>query len=422
MPLTKCANPAPTYNFSVTLLAIEGGEPVRRNPLIPRPHIPEDGIEMVLEVLRSGLLSYGVGRFGKELEFELARFVGVRHAVATSSGTSALHVALKALGVGPGDEVVTTPFTFVATASAILHANAVPVFADIDRETLNLDAASLERVVGERTKAIIVVHLAGMPVELDEIRNVAEQAGASIVEDAAQALGAEYRGVRVGALGDVAAFSFYATKHVVAGEGGAITTNRDDVAALASLIRSHGEARKYWYEVLGYNYRIDEMSAAIALSQLRKIGEELRKRERFAKTLIEELEPLIGDVVAHIPRPRPYMRHSWHLVQVLLNIERLGKPRDFVVEAIRAEGFYNVFVAYPVPLHRTPLFEREIGHGKGCPWRCPLYTGKRPVVDLGNAEWAAERVVSVLVTGTMSEEDAVDVAKAFKKVLNAVRR
>ena len=406
----------------MTLLAIEGGEPVRRNPLIPRPNIPEDGIGMIVEVLRSGLLTYGSGRFGKELESELAKFVGVKHAVATSSGTSALHVSLKALGVGPGDEVVTTPFTFVATASAILHANAVPVFADIDRETLNLDASSLEKVVSERTKAIIVVHLAGMPAEFDEIRSVADRIGAYVVEDAAQALGAEYRGVRVGALGDVAAFSFYATKHVAAGEGGAVTTNRDDVAMLASLIRSHGETRKYWYEVLGYNYRIDEMSAAIALAQLRRIGEDLRRRERFAKVLIEELEPMVGDVIAHIPRPKPYMRHSWHLVQILLNIERLSKPRDFIVEAIRAEGIHNVFVAYPTPLHKTPLFERELGHGKGCPWLCPLYTGKRPRTELVNAEWAAERVVSVLVTGTVGEEDAVDVARAFKKVLSAFRR
>ncbi|MEM1637157.1 MAG: aminotransferase class V-fold PLP-dependent enzyme, partial [Pyrobaculum sp.] len=183
------------------MLAINGGKPVRETPIVARPAVySEEVLQAIADVLKSGILTAQHGKWVKAFENELASYLGVRHAMAVANGTVALHTALKALGVGPGDEVVTTPFTFAASATAVLHANAVPVFADIDRETLNLDPASVEEAITDRTKAIVVVHLAGMPAEMDQFLKLADRYGVKIVEDTAQALGAEYRGRRVGSI------------------------------------------------------------------------------------------------------------------------------------------------------------------------------------------------------------------------------
>jgi dTDP-4-amino-4,6-dideoxygalactose transaminase len=404
------------------MLAIEGGSPVRRDPIVARPVVySEEVVRDIAEVLKSGALTAQHGRWVKAFEDELASFLGVRHVLAVSNGTVALHTALKAVGVGPGDEVITTPFTFAASATAVLHANAVPIFADIDRETLNLDPASVEEKITDKTKAVVVVHLAGMPAEMDEFMKLAERYGVKIVEDAAQALGAEYRGRRAGSIGHISTFSFYATKHITSGEGGAVATDVTAYAERARLIRAHGEVEKYNYELLGYNYRMTEMQGVLAYYQLKQWPEMQKRREAYVKVLLEELAPLEGDLLT-VPRPRPYMRHSWHLVQILLAVEKLAKPRDYVVKALRAEGVGNVFVAYPVPLYKTPLFQRREGHGLGCPWSCPFYGRKVEYRPLPNAEWAAERVLSLLVMPNLTEQDAVDTAAAFKKVLTALRR
>jgi perosamine synthetase len=404
------------------MLAIEGGKPVRETPIVARPVVySEEVLQAVADVLKSGVLTAQHGRWVKAFEAELASFLGVRHALAVSNGTTAIHTALKAVGVGPGDEVITTPFTFAASATAVLHANAVPVFADIDRETLNLDPASVEEKITDKTKAVVVVHLAGMPAEMDAFMKISERYGVKIVEDTAQALGAEYRGRRVGSIGHISTFSLYATKHITSGEGGAVATDVAAYAERARLIRAHGEVGKYSYELLGYNYRMTEMQGVLAYYQLRQLPEMQRRREAYVKVLLEELAPLEGDLLT-VPKPRPYMRHAWHLVQILLAVERLKKPRDYVVEALRAEGVGNVFVAYPTPLYKTPLFQRREGHGIGCPWACPYYGRKTEYKPLPNAEWAAERVVTLLVMPNLTEQDAADTAAALKKVLTALRR
>ncbi|ABP51639.1 MULTISPECIES: DegT/DnrJ/EryC1/StrS aminotransferase family protein [Pyrobaculum] len=404
------------------MLAINGGKPVRETPIVARPAVySEEVLQAIADVLKSGILTAQHGKWVKAFENELASYLGVRHAMAVANGTVALHTALKALGVGPGDEVVTTPFTFAASATAVLHANAVPVFADIDRETLNLDPASVEEAITDRTKAIVVVHLAGMPAEMDQFLKLADRYGVKIVEDTAQALGAEYRGRRVGSIGHVSTFSFYATKHITSGEGGAVATDVAAYAERAKLIRAHGEVGKYSYELLGYNYRMTEIQGVLAYYQLKQLPEMQKRRDAYVKVLLEELLPLEGDLIT-VPRPKPYVKHSWHLVQILLAIEKLTKPRDFVVEALRAEGIGNVFVAYPTPLYKTPLFQKREGHGLGCPWTCPYYKRKVEYKPLPNAEWAAERVVSLLVMPNLTEQDAIDTAKAIKKVLSEVKR
>lgn len=408
----------------MSLPAIEGGRPVRERPLIFKPYpFPGEVLERIREVLDSGILVSTFGKWVRTFERALGEYLGVAHVVATSSGTTALHVALKSLGVGPGDEVITTPFTFLSTASTILHSNAVPVFADIDRETLNIDPISVENRITDKTKALVVVHLAGLPADMDSLMKIAEEHGLFVVEDVAQALGAEYRGRKVGSIAHVSAFSFYATKNITTGEGGAVATNDEDIARSARLLVSHGETRKYFYEVLGYNYRMTEIQGVLGYYQLLAIEESMAKREKFVKVLTEELAGMDQDLVK-LPRVPKEVRHSWHLYQMLLSVEKLRKPRDFIVEALRAEGINSVFVAYPYPLYLTDLFQKQVGHGRGCPWSCYFYGGsvsyRRELCP--NAEWASERVVSLLVSPTYTESDAVDVANAIKKVLRYYSR
>ncbi|MEL9990887.1 MAG: DegT/DnrJ/EryC1/StrS family aminotransferase [Thermoproteus sp.] len=405
------------------MLAIYGGKPVREKPIVAKPVVySPELLKEIEEVLKSGALVSTHGKWVKAFEAELAAFLGVKYAYAVTSGTTALHTALKAVGVGPGDEVITTPFTFAASATAVLHANAVPIFADIDRESLNLDPASVEEKITDRTKAVLVVHLAGYPAEMDAFMKLAERHGLYVIEDVAQALGAEYRGRKVGSLGHISAFSFYATKHITGGEGGAVATNVAAYAERARLIRAHGETDKYWYELLGYNYRMTELQGLLLYYELKRFDEFQRAREEYVKALLDGLAPLEGEGLLSVVRPRSHVKHSWHLVQILLSTERLSKPRDFVIEALRKEGIGNVSVAYPVPLYRTPLFQKMEGHGRGCPWACPFYGKKVQYSPLPNAEWAAERVVSLLVLPNLAVEDAVDTAKAFIKVLRELRR
>ncbi len=403
------------------LPAIEGGKPIRPNPLRYKPWITDDDIKLVIDTLKSGQLSAIGGKWNTALEQELTKYLGTGHAITVSNGTTALHVALKAVGVGPGDEVITTPFTFAASATTILHSNAIPVFADIDRETLNIDPASIEKTITDRTKAIVVVHLAGYPAEMNEIMKIAQEGGIYVIEDTAQALGAAYRGRKAGSIGHVGTLSFYPTKTITTGEGGAVVTNDDEIARRARLLRNHGETGKYYYELLGYNYRMTEFQAALGYSQLMRIEEIIKRKENFAKVLMEEIQDVENDLI-QFPRPKPYIRHAWHLFQLLLNLEKLRVSRDRIVDALRAEGIEAATVAYPIPLHREPVIMNMASHGKGCPWSCPYYGKKVSYGPLPNAEWAAERVVTILLGPLYTTEDAVDTARAIKRVLNYYRR
>jgi dTDP-4-amino-4,6-dideoxygalactose transaminase len=380
-----------------------------------RPWITEDDAKAVVDALMSGNLVSPYGKYGKLLEGELAKYLNVKYALAVSSGTTALHLALKAIGVGPGDEVIVPAFTFLATASSVLHSNAVPVFADISLETLGLDPASVEGKITDRTKAIIVVHLAGMPAEMDGLIKVAREHNLYLIEDTAQALGATYRGVKAGALGDLGTFSFYPTKTITSSEGGAVSTNSDELASKVRLLRSHGETGKYYYEELGYNYRMGELQAALGYSQLLRIEEIIRRKEAFARVLTEELSSLDNDLLI-LPKPKPYVRHAWHIYQILLT-DRVGKPRDRVVEELRARGLEAVTVAYPIPLYETPLFTKMIGHGKGCPWSCPFYGRKIEYKPLPNTEEATRRVLGILVSPHFTEDDASYAARIIKETL-----
>ena len=395
--------------------AIEGGKPLRSQPISAFPKFTQEEIEEVVKVLKSGRLTMLVGKTTRKFEEKFAEYHRMKHAIAVSNGTVALHVALRALGIGPGDEVITTPFTFVASASSILHQNAIPVFADIDKETFNIDPVSIEERITEKTKAIIVVHLCGHPAEIEEIMRIAEENNLFVIEDCAQAIGAKYDGKLVGTFGQINAFSFYLSKNITTGEGGMLLTNDDELAERARLIRHHGEPRWYHYVLLGYNYRMTELQAALGIIQLRKIDELNKRRREIASIYRDELEDV---EVIRLPIEKRNVEHAWHIYNIILETERLRKNRDEIVKAIKAENVW-ISVAYPSVLYLEPLFQEKIGHGRGCPWSCPFY-GKKIEYKKGlcpNAEWISKRVITLPTQPALSNDDVIDIARAVKKVI-----
>ena len=243
---------------------------------IAKPLIEEEEINAVIEVLKSGMLAHG--KEVEAFEREFADYLGIKHSIAVANGTTALDVALKSLKIGPGDEVITTPFTFIASSNSILFQGAKPVFADIDPKTFNLDPNDVLEKINKKTRAIVVVHLYGQPADMKAFKEIAEDYNLYLIEDCAQAHGAEFEEQKVGTFGDIATFSFYPTKNMTTGEGGIVLTNDDELARRADLIRNHGQRKKYLHEELGYNLRMTNIAAAIGRVQLRKLDEWNSKR------------------------------------------------------------------------------------------------------------------------------------------------
>lgn len=298
-------------------------------------------------VLRSG--SFVMGPEVKAFESEVSDYLGVEHAIGVNSGTDALVIALRALGVGPGDEVVTTPFTFFASAEAISQVGATPVFVDIDSETYNMDPYLLEAKITPRTRAIMPVHLFGQAAELDPILAVAEKHGLGVVEDVAQALGGKYKGKALGSFGDVGAFSFFPSKNLGAyGDGGLIATDDDKFADVARMLRTHGAKRKYHNEMIGYNSRLDEIQAAILRVKLPYLDEWNAKRRRAAARYDDLLDDVPGIVT---PREGASAEHVYHQYTVRVS----GGRRDEVHERLAAAGV-GTMIYYPVPVPELPVY------------------------------------------------------------------
>jgi len=387
-------------------LALDGGRPVRTT-LLPysRQAVDEDDVQAVAAALRSDWLTTGplVGAF----ERAVAEAAGAAHAVAVSSGTAALHAAVSAAGIGPGDEVVVTPLTFVASANAVLYCGGMPVFADVRPDTLTLDPEAAEARITGRTKALLPVDFAGQVCDLDRLGDMARARGLCMIQDSAHSLGGEYRGRRVGSLADLTTFSFHPAKLVTTGEGGAVTTNRDDLAARLLRFRNHGfdtdfrerQARGEVYSPMvemGYNYRLTDIQCALGLSQLAKAEGFLKRRTQIAERYLAAL----GDVPAvSALAVDPAVRHGWHIFPVLLDLERLSADRRTVVAALRAENI-GASVHY-VPAYWHPYYE-SLGYRRGL---CP------------RAEAAFERLVTLPLFAAMSEADADDVVAALRKVL-----
>ena len=353
---------------------------------ISRPQIGEAEKQAVLEVLESGMLVQGqrVAR----LEEQFAEVCGTRYGVATSSGTTALHIALLAHDIGPGDEVITTPFTFIATVNAILFVGARPVLVDIDEETFNVNPALIEAAVTPRTRAVIPVHLYGHPCDMDAVMDIARRHDLVVVEDAAQAIGATYQGKPVGGFG-TGCFSLYATKNIAAGEGGMITTDDEALADRCRMLRSHGMRRRYYHEFMGYNFRMTNLHAAIAVAQMDRLEEFTARRRANAAYLSENITSVVT------PRVREGYEHVWH--QYTVRVDG-GRDRDAAVQQLKDAGV-GTGIFYPVPAHQHDYLRKVVGE-----------------LSLPVAERLAKEVISLPVHPGLSQADLEQIVMAVNEL------
>jgi perosamine synthetase len=342
---------------------------------ISKPMIGKEELKAVKEVLESGMLAQG--EVVDEFEDKFAAYTGVDYAIATNSGTAALHTALAASGIKNEDEVITTSFSFFATASCVLMQNAKPVFVDIEPRTYNINQSEIEDKISERTRAIIPVHLYGQPCKMKEIMDIAEERNLTVIEDAAQAHGAEYDGEKIGSIGNIGVFSFYSTKNIITGEGGMITTNDEKIAESARMIRNHGQRERYLHECLGYNYRMTNIAAAIGLVQLKKLDKLNERRISNARYYGKRLN-------VDKPYIAPNVKHVFHQYTIRV------KEREKFLEHLEKNGVgYGIY--YPVTLPRQPLFNSES--------------------FFREAELASKEVVSIPVHPSLSREDVKRVAE-----------
>jgi UDP-4-amino-4,6-dideoxy-N-acetyl-beta-L-altrosamine transaminase len=377
-----------------------------------RQQIDDDDIRAVVDVLRSDWLT--TGPKVAEYEAAFASRVGAKHAVAVNSGTAALHAAAFAAGLGPGDEAITSPLTFVASANCVKYVGATPVFADVLDDTLSIDPRRIEERITPRTRALIPVDFSGQPAELDEIVRVAARHQLVVIEDAAHALGATYRGRRVGSIAAMTVFSTHPVKHITTGEGGVVTTDDDRLAERLRRFRNHGitsdgHARLasggWYYEMvdLGYNYRLTDIQCALGLAQLRKLDGWLARREQLVARYMSalQLQP-----AARLPMLRDDRTSAWHLFVIRIRREALrdGIGRAEVFRALRAENI-GVNVHY-IPVTWQPYY-RSLGHGPG---ECPV------------ADAAYEQLLTLPLFPAMTDGDVDDVVQAIDKVVSAFRR
>ncbi len=348
---------------------------------IAKPWIGEEEKKEVEKVLDSGMLAYG--EWVKKFEKEFAEYVGVKHALSTTNGTQALILALEAVGVR-GHEVLVPSFTFIASATSIIRAGGRPVFVDVDPRTFNIDPEDVRKKITERTKAIMPVHLYGQMANMDEIMEIAEEHALYVVEDSAQAHGAEWHGKKAGSVGHIAGFSFYPTKNMTTGEGGMITTNDDTLAERVAMLRNHGQTARYMHEELGWNFRMTNIAAAIGLHQLKKLDKANERRRANAKRYDE----LLGEKVI-TPYVDERAKHVYHQYTIRV------KNREAVLDAFKREGI-GFGIYYPRGNHQQPIMQK-LG-----------YTAKLPVT-----EKLCEEVISIPVHALLSEEDVEKVAKTI---------
>lgn len=391
--------------------AIDGGTPVRTTPLpYARQVVDEDDIASVAAVLRGDWLTTGPAV--AEYESAFAARVGARHAIAVSSGTAALHAAVFTVGIGPGDEVITTPLTFAATSNAVLYCGGIPVFVDVQADTGNIDPEATRRAITSKTKAVIAVDFAGQPADLDVLREICAANTLVLIEDAAHALGAVYKGRPAGAWSDLTAFSTHPVKHIATGEGGIVATDRDDWAEALRAFRNHGiradahvraERGDWFYEMdfLGNNYRMPDILCALGRSQLGKLDGWLARRRAIATRYDEAFR---GFSAIDTPVVRAEREHAWHLYVIRLNLNRLSVDRQHVFRAFRAEGIMgNV---HYIPVYWHPHYERQ-GYRRGL---CPI------------AESIYERSLSLPMWAGMTDGDVDDVIAAVGKIVRAYGR
>jgi dTDP-4-amino-4,6-dideoxygalactose transaminase len=392
-------------------LAIEGGKAVRKKedflvfgaPLIEQPEIDE-----VVDCMRRGWI--GTGPKVHEFEEAFRKFKGAKHAIALNSCTAALHLSMFAAGIGPGDEVITTPMTFCSTVNAIIHCGATPVLADCDPSTMNILPDEIEKKITSKTKAILPVHFAGRCCDMAAIMDLARTYDLLVIEDCAHAIESEYHGGKAGRFGDMGCFSFYVTKNVITGEGGMVITDDDRFAGRIKVLGLHGMSKDAWkrfsdegykhYQVIhpGFKYNMMDMQAAIGIHQLKRVDRYWQRRQDIWKRYNEAFRELPCTLPSD---PEPDTKHAYHLYTPLLDIDKIGKARDWVLSALTAENI-GVGVHY-VPVHLHPFYRKTFGWKEG---------------DFPNAEWIGALTLSLPFSAALNMADLRDVIEAFRKVLS----
>ena len=412
-------------------LALFGGRKTITEEFKPFNPIGLEEVEAAKSVIESGVLSQYLGAwhpdfFGgpkvKEFEAKCCEFFGVKHAITVNSWTSGLVAAVGAIGISPGDEVITTPWTMSASATAILHWNGIPVFADIDPRTFNLDLDSIERNISERTRAIVSVDIFGMSADMDEIRELAAKYNLKVISDTAQAPGALYKDKYAGTLGDIGGFSLNYHKHIHTGEGGILVTNDDELARRMQLIRNHAEVVVEGIgtadisNMVGHNFRLGEIECAMGITQLKKLKAIVSDRQKLAEALSAELRPLIGLALPFVDEHRD---HAFYVYPIVLDIEKLGVSRDQICDALEAEGL-SVMRRYQ-NIHLLPMYQKKIAFGNaGFPWTSE-YCSREVSYEKGicpNAEMLNdESFIGIgMCVFDLKLEDIGLIGKAFRKV------
>lgn len=395
------------------LPAIEGGKPVREHLLLyGEPLVEEEDISEVLSSLQSGWL--GTGPKVKRFEDLFADYIGCKHAIAVNSCTAALHLSMLVSGVKPGDEVITTPMTFCATANVILHVRAKPVFADIDRLTMNIDPSQIVKAITNRTRAVLPVHFAGRPCDMDSILDIRKQHKLLLIEDAAHAIEGNYKGKKIGTIGDLTCFSFYVTKNIITGEGGMVTTNNDEWSEKIKMYALHGMNKDAWkrhsdagfkhYQVMfpGYKYNMMDLQAAIGMHQIARI----EKYQNRRKHIWQLFNDAFSDLPVIIPKdPEVNTVHARHLYTLLVDLDKLNVDRDFIQAALYKENI-GTGIHY-VALHLHPYYRETFGFVRG---------------DFPNAEFVSDRTISLPFSPKLTDEDIDHIVSAVRKVLLFYRR
>ena len=394
-------------------LAIYGGRPVRDDFLIfGSPLIAKEEIEEVVKTMKSGWLGTGPKTFRFEEMFK--KYIGSKYALALNSCTAGLHLSLLAVGIGQGDEVITTPMTFASTVNVIIHCGAKPVFADIEKGTLNIDPKEIERKISKKTKAILPVHFAGRPCNMDAIMKIAKKHNLFVINDAAHAIETEYKGKKVGSLGDLTSFSFYVTKNIITVEGGMVTTDNQEYATKIKIYALHGMTKDAWkrfsdkgykhYQVIypGFKYNMTDLQASIGICQLKKIEKYSKRR----KEIWFRYNRAFKDLPVFLPAElEPNTRHSFHLYTLLADIDNLTINRDGILNALYQENI-GTGVHY-VAQHLQPFYAKTFGYKRG---------------DFPNAEFVSDRTISLPLSPKLSDKDVEDVIFAIKKVLSYYKK
>ena len=393
--------------------AIEGGKPVREQYLVfGSPEIQQEEIDEVVDSMKTGWL--GTGPKVRKFEENFRNYIGCENAKALNSCTAGLHLSQIVSGIKPGDEVITTPLTFSSTANTILHVGATPVFADVEKETMNISPEEIEKKITEKTKAIIPVHMCGRPCNMDAIEEIAQKHNLIVIEDAAHAVEAKYKGKKIGNISSLTCFSFYVTKNVVTGEGGMVTTNNSEWAQELGKYALHGLSKGAWerysdkgfkhYQVLlpGYKYNMMDLQAAIGLHQLRRAEDNLKKREKIWKKYDESFANLPLQIPA---TAEENTTHARHLYTILLDTEKLNKDRDFIQEALHKENIGTGI--HFISLHLHKFYKEKFNFSQN---------------DFPNANYISERTISLPLSPKLNYKDVENVIDAVEKILNYYKK